>query len=57
MDKLQDNPSTHSVILKGVLHIAYLEAPHMLNGHVFGLAVARFQIFVQCGKDLMKEAE
>ena len=57
MDKLQDNPSAHSVILKGVLHIAYLEAPHMLNGHVFGLAVARFQIFVQCGKNLMKEAE
>ena len=36
-------------------YFAYLEAPHMLNGHVFGLTVARLQIFVQCGKNLSKE--
>ena len=28
----------------------------MLNGHVFGLAVACLQIFVQRGENLMKEA-
>ena len=46
--------SRSSCKLEGVLDFAYLEAPHMLNGHVFGFAVARLQIFVQRGKNLKK---